>query len=76
MSSLTDLRGVVDVVIGVGTHVHTPYATAVETGTGGVLGEIPVEATAEGYAQPVAFPDEHARLRPGRPKAPADTRRG
>ena len=63
MSSLTDLRGTVDVVIGVDTHVHTHDAAAVETGTGSVLDEITMEATAEGYAQLVAFADEHARLR-------------
>ncbi|MFF0902894.1 UNVERIFIED_CONTAM: hypothetical protein RF653_04395 [Kocuria sp. CPCC 205316] len=63
MSSLTDLQGGVDVVIGVDTHVHTHCAAAVETGTSGVLGEIPVEATAEGYAQLAAFANEHARLR-------------
>lgn len=63
MSSLTDLREVVDVVIGVDTHVHTHSAAAVDAGTGGVLGEITVEATADGYARLVAFADEHARLR-------------
>ena len=34
MSSLTDLREVVDVIIGVDTHVHTHSAAVVETGTG------------------------------------------
>lgn len=63
MSSLTDLREVVDVVIGVDTHVHTHSAAAVDAGTGGVLGEITVEATADGYAQLVDFAQEHARLR-------------
>ncbi|GEO96833.1 IS110 family transposase [Kocuria turfanensis] len=63
MSSLTDLREVVDVVIGVDTHVHTHSAAAVDAGTGGVLGEITVEATADGYARLVTFADEHARLR-------------
>lgn len=63
MSSLTDLREVVDVVIGVDTHVHTHSAAAVDTGTGGVLGEITVETTADGYARLVAFADQHARLR-------------
>jgi hypothetical protein len=43
MSSLADLSGVVDVVIGVDTHLHSRSA-AVETGTGGVLGEITVAA--------------------------------
>ena len=37
MSSLTDLREVVDVVIGVDTHVHTHSAAAVDTRTGGVI---------------------------------------
>ena len=31
MNSLTHLRGVVDVVIGVDTHVHTHSAAAVDT---------------------------------------------
>ncbi len=63
MTSLTDLREVVDVVIGVDTHVHTHSAAAVDTGTGGVLDETTVEATADGYAQLVEFADEHAALR-------------
>ncbi len=62
MTSLTDLREVVDVVIGVDTHVHTHSAAAVDARTGGVLGEVTVEATADGYAQLVAFADEHAAL--------------
>ncbi len=63
MTRLTDLREVVDVLIGVDTHVHTHSAAAVDTGTGGVLDEITVEATADGYAQLVEFADEHAALR-------------
>lgn len=63
MSSLTDLREVVDVIIGVDTHVHTHSAAAVDTRTGGVLEEITVEATADGYDQLVEFADEHAALR-------------
>lgn len=63
MSSLTDLREVVDVVIGVDTHVHTHSAAVVDAKTGGVLDEITVEATADGYAQLVEFADEHAALR-------------
>ena len=51
MSSLTDLREVVDVVIGVDTHVHTHSAAVVDARTGGVLDEITVEATADGYHQ-------------------------
>jgi len=63
VSSLTDLREVVDVVIGVDTHVHTHSAAAVDTRTGGVLDEITVDATAEGYTELVEFADEHAALR-------------
>ena len=63
MNSLTDLGEVVDVIIGVDTHVGTHSAAAVNAATGGVLGEITVEATAHGYAQLVEFADEHAVLR-------------
>ena len=58
MTSLTDLREVVDVVIGVDTHVHTHSAAAVDARTGGVLGEVTVEATADGYTQLAAFAEE------------------
>ncbi|MEW1955928.1 IS110 family transposase [Terrabacter sp. NPDC080008] len=63
MTSLTDLREVVDVVIGVDTHVRTHSAAAVDARTGGVLDEVTVEATADGYAQLQAFADEHGTLR-------------
>jgi transposase len=63
MTSLTDLRELVDVVIGVDTHVHTHSAAVVDAAAGGVLGEITVEATAEGYAELVEFAGEHATLR-------------
>src|SRR3954447_9752394 len=55
MTSLTDLREVVDVVIGVDTHVHTHSAAVIDSATGGVLGEITVAATAPGYAELVEF---------------------
>jgi hypothetical protein len=48
MNSLTDLREVVDVVIGVDTHVHTHSAAVIDAATGGVLDEITVDATAQG----------------------------
>ena len=51
MNSLTDLRGAVDVVIGVDTHIHTHSAAVVNAATGGVLDEITVEASPEGYAE-------------------------
>jgi transposase len=63
MPSLTDLREVVDVIIGVDTHVHTHSAAVVEARTGGVLDEITVEATPDGYARLIEFADEHALLR-------------
>ena len=63
MSSLTDLREVVDVVIGVDTHVRTHSAAVVDAATGGVLDEITVEATAQGYAELVEFANNHPMLR-------------
>src|SRR5688500_17675847 len=63
MNSLTDLREMVDVVIGVDTHVHTHSAAVVDTVTGGVLDEITVDATPEGYAELVEFANNHATLR-------------
>jgi hypothetical protein len=50
-------------VVGVETHVHTYSAAAVNATTGGVLDEITVDATAEGYAALVEFADEHTTLR-------------
>ena len=63
MTSLTDLREVVDVVIGVDTHVLTHSAAVVEAGTGAVLDETTVEATDEGYKVLVEFADRYATLR-------------
>src|SRR6187401_407288 len=63
MNSLTDLREAVDVVIGVDTHAYTHAAAVIDTATGGVLDEITVEATAEGYAELVEFANTHAMLR-------------
>ena len=63
MTSLTDLGEVVDVVIGVDTHVRTHSAAVIEAATGGVLGEITVDATAEGYAELVEFANTYPMLR-------------
>jgi transposase len=67
MTSLTDLREVVDVVIGVDTHVHTHVhthsAAVIDSATGGVLGELTVAATAAGYAELVEFAGEYPTLR-------------
>ena len=45
----------VDVVIGVDTHVHTHSAAVVDTAMGGVFDEITLEATTEGYGERVEF---------------------
>ena len=63
MTSLTDRREVVDVVIGVDAHVHTHSAAVIDSATGGVLGEITVAATAAGYAELVEFAGEYPTLR-------------
>lgn len=60
MNSLTDL---VDVVIGVDTHVLTHTAAVVDAGTGGVLAQLTIDATGAGYAELVEFADGHAGLR-------------
>lgn len=63
MASLTDLGALVDVVIGVDTHVHSHSAAVVDTTTGGVLDEITIEANADGYARLIEFAEQHAVLR-------------
>lgn len=67
MSSVMKLSELVDVVIGVDTHVMTHSAAAVEVATGTVLDQITVSADAEGYAELVEFAEqigrEHAALR-------------
>lgn len=63
LTELSDLREVVDVVIGVDTHVETHSAAALDARTGGVLGQITIEATAQGYTELVEFADQHAVLR-------------
>lgn len=63
MTSLTDLRQAVDVVVGVDTHVNTHTAAVLDATTGGVLAELTVATTAAGYADLVAFADEHSPSR-------------
>ncbi|MGH9092206.1 MAG: IS110 family transposase [Acidimicrobiales bacterium] len=60
---MDSLSEIVDVVIGVDTHVATHSAAAVDARTGGVLAEITVEATPDGYERLVRFADEHSGLR-------------
>ena len=59
MDSLSQIAGV---VIGAGTHVATHSAAAAGTRTGGVLAEVTVEATPEGYEALVQFADEQPGL--------------
>jgi transposase len=63
VTSLTDLRELVDVVIGVDTHVHSHAAAAVDARTGAILDELSVPATAAGYADLVEFANQHSPLR-------------
>lgn len=56
---MDSLSQIVDVVIGVDTHVATHSAAAVDTRTGGVLAEVTVEAAPEGYEALVQFANEH-----------------
>ncbi|WP_203338802.1 IS110 family transposase [Nocardioides limicola] len=67
MNSLTRLTEVVDVVIGVDTHVHTHSAAMVAAGTGGVIEDLTIAATGQGYAELVEWADdlagEHGTLR-------------
>jgi len=60
---MDSLSEIVDVVIGVDTHVATHSAAAVSARTGGVLGEITVEADPDGYEALVTFASEHSGLR-------------
>jgi transposase len=60
---MTSLSEIVDVVIGVDTHVNTHSAAALDARTGGVLGELTVGTTPDGYEELVAFADEHSALR-------------
>ena len=60
---MDSLSEIVDVVIGVDTHVATHSAAAVGARTGGVLAEITVEANPDGYEALVMFASEHSGLR-------------
>lgn len=59
MTSLTDLRDRVDVVIGVDTHVNTHTAAAVDARTGAVLEELTIDTTVEGYEALLEFADPY-----------------
>jgi transposase len=63
MTSLTRLRDLVDVVVGVDTHVKTHTAAIIDAKTGGVIDDVTVSATAAGYQQLIDFADEHSESR-------------
>jgi transposase len=60
MSMLAEL---VELVIGVDTHVDTHTAALVAAGSGGLLATITVPADADGYTQLVELADQHGGLR-------------
>ena len=60
MTSLTGLAEVVDVVIGVDTHVRSHAAAAVAAGTGGVIEDLTVAALGRGYTELLGWADDLA----------------
>jgi len=60
---MDSLSEIFDVVIGVDTHVATHSAAALDTRTGGVLAEITVDTTTDGYEALVEFASEQSGLR-------------
>ncbi|MGE3835783.1 MAG: IS110 family transposase, partial [Acidimicrobiia bacterium] len=60
---MASLAEIVDVVIGVDTHKHTPPAAVVAAGTGGQLAELTVATDPDGYAALVELADAHGGLR-------------
>lgn len=60
---MNSLSEIVDVVIGVDTHVATHSAAVVDARTGGVLAELTVEAAPDGYQQLMSWADEYGALR-------------
>lgn len=60
---MTSLAEVVEIVIGVDTHVDTHTAAAVNAATGAVRAQLTVPATPAGYAELVDFADQHSGLR-------------
>lgn len=60
---MPSLSEVVDVVIGVDTHVETHTAAVVDARTGAVLDELTVPTTSEGYQDLVDLADHYSPLR-------------
>jgi transposase len=63
MTSVTGLRDLVDVVVGVDTHTQTHTAAIIDAHTGGVIDDLTVPATTAGYHDLIAFADAHAEAR-------------
>lgn len=60
---MTSLAEIVELVIGVDTHVDTHTAAAVDAATGAVRAQLTVPATPAGYADLVEFADQASGLR-------------
>ena len=60
---MDSLSEIVDIVIGVDTHAATHSAAVLDARTGGVLGEITIETSPDGYGRLVALANEHSGLR-------------
>ena len=60
---MPSLSEIVEVVIGVDTHVETHTAAVVDARTGAVLEEVTVPTTPEGYRELVDLADAHSPLR-------------
>lgn len=63
MSSVQRLAEVVDVVIGIDTHEGFHVAAVVEASTGGLLGEVRIDADPDGYEQLLEFTEDFPALR-------------
>src|SRR5688572_24766262 len=62
-NAMSSLSEIVEVVIGVDTHVETHTAAVVDARTGAVLDELTVPTTPEGYQDLVDLADAHTSLR-------------
>ena len=60
---MNSLSEIVEVVIGVDTHVETHTAAVVDARTGAVLEELTVPTTPRGYQELVDLADAHSELR-------------
>jgi transposase len=60
---MTSLAELVEVVIGVDTHVDSHSAAIIDAGTGAVRAELTVTADPAGYAELIDWADTHSRLR-------------